>query len=287
MEENKSDSDQPQKSSSARISSYIKFSLQKSLSDLTKPYSKPISSILPEEREVEKILLFDDVDLDSHYERLKGWEGSISKRKIRDWLEQFDTTIEKNIAHLLLSKFQFFSIDRIEAATRSLQAKLFDLLIEKEGLHAAFNSAPNPPEKTDTNFRRWLRNNIIRYARFPSPPNTSVESQDRLWGVYERSALTSTSSPDGKKLRPLKEYFEASSGKPENSVFVFMDYTNASGNQFTKCIREIHKLLTKYPAWQNCFFVFMYVVQSKSFRLDSIDLVPDKSDTIFFEEILD
>lgn len=286
MEENKGDSNQPKKSTAARRSSYIKL-LQTNLSDLTEPYSRPISSILPQEREVEQSVLFDNLDIDAHYDRLSSWEGGISKNKIRDWLNQFDMTLDKNIAHLLLSKFQFLSIDRIEAATRSLQDKLLDLLIEKDGLREAFNYSPNPTLKNDTNFRRWLRNNVIRYARFPSPPNTSIESQDRLWGVYERSVLTGSSSPDGKKLRPLKEYFETRSGEPQNSVFVFMDYTNGSGNQLAKCIREINKLLAEYPAYENSFFVFMYVVQSKSFSINSIEFAPPKSDTLFYKEMLD
>lgn len=209
------------------------------------------------------------------------------KNKIRNWLNQFDTPLEQNIANLLLSKLQFFSIDKIEAATRSLQAKLLNFLIEKDSIRQVFYSDTKPAVKNEAELQKWLRNKIIRYAILPSPPDTSVESQHRLWGVYERSALTTTSSQSGKKLKLLKEYFEAKKGEPENCVFVFMDYTNGSGNQLAKCIREINKLLGEYPAYQNSFFIFMYVVQSKSFSLDNIEFAPQKSATLFYEEMLD
>ncbi|GAA6621962.1 hypothetical protein [Scytonema sp. NUACC26] len=269
------------------INDDIKF-CQRKLSDLISPYNKPLASILPEERQVEQTLLFDEgIDIDEHYDRLRGWEGSISKIKIRNWLNQFDTPLEKNIAHLLLSKIQFFSSDKIEIATRRLQEKLLQFLMEEDRLRQAFFSVSKPAVKNEAEFQKWLRNKIIRYAMLPSPTDTSVESQHRLWSIYERSALTTTSSQGEKKFKLLKEYFEARKGEPENSVFVFMDYTNGSGNQLTKCIREINKLLAEYPAYQNSFFVFMYVVQSKSFSLDSIEFAPSRSDTLFYEEMLD
>ena len=284
MTGNRNDSNHPQEFKGAEISNFIKL-LRRPLSDLTNTYSRPVSSILPEEREVDSSLLFDEIDIDAHYDRLSAWEGSISKKKIRDWLNQFETTLDKNIAHLLLSKFQFLSKSDIEVATRSLQEKLLDLLIEKESLREVFMASPNPKSKDDTNFRRWLRNKIIRYARLPSPPNKSVESQDRLWAIYERSALTSTSSPAGKKLRPLKEYFEIPSGEPQSSVFVFMDYTNGSGDTLKECIREINKILTDYPEWRNAFFVFLHIVQLKTFSLSSIECAPPKSDVLFYENM--
>jgi hypothetical protein len=131
-----------------------------------------------------------------------------------------------------------------------------------------------------------LRNKIIRYAAFPSPSKTSVESQDRLWGTYERAALTATNVPDGKKIKALIEYFQSGTGNPETSVFVFMDYTNASGNQLAKCIREINKLLKQYPAYRQSLFIFMYVVQAESFDLASLELAPENSETIYYEPML-
>lgn len=284
MTGNRNDSNLPHQPTSSQIGNDIKL-WQRPLSDLTNIYSRPISSILLKQREVEESLLFDDVDIDAHYDRLSGWEGSISRKKLRDWLNQFETTLDKNIAHLLLSKFQFFSKSAVEEATRSLQQKLLNLLIQKETLSQKFYSDPKSPVKNEAELQKWLRNKIIRYAELPPPPHTSVESQYGLWAIYERSALTATSSPDGKKIRPLKEYFEAGSGEPENAVFVFMDYTNGSGNQLAKCVKEINKLLAKYPAWQNSIFIFMYIVQSKIFSLDSIENAPQTSDTLFYEEM--
>ncbi|NEP57249.1 MAG: hypothetical protein F6K31_09525 [Symploca sp. SIO2G7] len=260
--------------------------LQRRLENIVQPYTRPISSILPPARELETALLYDNIEIEAHYDKFLSWEGKISKKSISNWLNQFETIVDKNIAHLLLKKFQFVSKSDIEIASRDLQNKLLDLLIEEDNLRESFNSVPNPSKKSDDNFRRWLRNKVIRYARFPSPPNTSVESQDRLWGMYERSALTGTSSPDGKKLRPLKEYFEAESSNPENSVFVFMDYTNGSGNQLSKCVKEINNLLAKYPVYQNSIFVFMYIVQSEFFLLDNIEFAAPNSQTIFYNKML-
>ncbi|HAA29866.1 MAG TPA: hypothetical protein DCE56_21925 [Cyanobacteria bacterium UBA8553] len=262
-------------------------SLRRKVLDIMTPYRRPISSILPEERQVENILLFDEeTDSEAYYDRFSSWEGSISKKKIRDWLNQFETTMDKNIAHLLLSKFQFLSKSNIEVATRNLQAKLLNLLFEHENLRQAFRSEPKAAVKDEAEMQKWLRNKVIHYARLPNPPDTAVESQDRLWGVYERFALTEASVPNGKKFKPLEEYFKASSSEPETSVFVFMDYTNGSGNQLSKCLREINKLLSKYPEWQKSLFVFMYVVQAELFRIEDIELRPQKSLTLFYEAML-
>ena len=262
--------------------------LQRKLGEILALYERPISSILPEERQVEDSLLFDHIKIEGLYDRFSSWDGSISKKKICDWLNQFETIIDKNIAYLLLSKLQFFSKIDIESATRSLQDKLLDLLLTKDILWQAFRADPKVDLKDDeAEFKKWLRNKIIRYAAFPSPPNTSVESQYRLWGIYERAALTATNVPDGKKIRPLIEYFQSVTVNPEASVFVFMDYTNGSGNQLAKCIREINKLLKQYPAYRPSLFIFMYVVQSESFDLASLELDLENSETIYYEPMLD
>ena len=262
--------------------------LRRKLSDIMNPYRRPISSILPEERQVENSLLFDDIDIEACYERFDSWDGSLSKKKIRDWINQFETTLDQNIAYLLLSKFQFFSKTHIESASQNLQKKLLDLLLTKENLCKAFRDDPKVALKgSEAEFKKWLRNKIIRYAELPSPPNTSVESQYGLWGIYERSALTATSVPDGKKIRPLSKYFQAGTENYETSVFVFMDYTNGSGNQLAKCIREIDKLLKQYPAYQQSLFIFMYVVQATSFNLASIEFASENSETIYYESMLD
>lgn len=261
--------------------------LQRKLGEILEPYERPISSILSPERQVESSLLFDDLEIEGLYDKFDDWEGSISKKKIRDWLDRFETTIERNIAYLLLSKFQFFSKSNIESATRSLQEKLLDLLLTKESLWQGFMEDSKVDLKIELNFKRRLRNKVIRYAELPPPPKTSVDSQRLLWVVYERAALTATSVPDGNKIRPLREYFEAGKGDPKTSVFVFMDYTNGSGNQLSKCIGEINKLLKKYPAYRQSLFVFMYVVQAESFNLASIKSAPENSETIYYEPMLD
>ena len=268
------------------ITSEIK-SLRRKVSDIMAPYRRPLSSILPEERQVETSLLFDDIEIEACYDRFSSWEGSLSRKTIRDWVNQFETTVEKNIAYLLLSKFQFFPKPDIESATRNLQGKLLDLLLRKESLWEAFHNDPKVALKdNEAEFKKRLRNKIIRYTALPSPPNTSVESQYSLWGIYERSALTATSVPDGKKIRPLIEYFQAGTGNHETSVFVFMDYTNGSGNQLAKCIREINKLLEQSPGYRQSLFIFMYVVQARSFNLASIEFAPKNSETIYYEPML-
>ena len=116
--------------------------LRRKLSYIVNPYRRPLSSILPEEREVEISPLFDDIDIEACYERFDSWDGSLSKKKIRDWINQFETTLDQNIAYLLLSKFQFFSKTHIESASQNLQKKLLDLLLTKENLWKDFRDAP-------------------------------------------------------------------------------------------------------------------------------------------------
>ncbi|MFB2880683.1 hypothetical protein [Floridanema aerugineum] len=285
MEDDRKKANHSSQSKSDRIKKYI-HSLQISLSDITQPYSRPLSSILPEERQVETSLLFDDIEIEGCRERFSSWTSLISTKKIRDWLNQFETILEQNIAYLLLSKLQFFSKSDIESAARSLQIKLLNLLVEQENLRQAFRSDPKATIKDEAEMQKWLRNKVIYYARLPEPPDTSIESQDILWSVYERSALTKTSVPNAKKFKPLEEHFKGSSNQPETSVFVFMDYTNGSGNQLAKCIREINKLLEQYPAYQQSLFIFMYVVQATSFNLASIEFAPENSETIYYEPML-
>lgn len=183
-----------------------------------------------------------------------------------------------------ISKLQFFSLTNIESAPRSLQQNLLDLLLKKDNLWQAFRDDPKVALKdNEAEFKKWLRNKIIRYAELPYD---AAESQYRLWGIYERSALTATSVPDGKKIRPLREYFQAGTGSHETSVFVFMDYTNASGEQLSKSLREINQLLSKYPEWQKSLFVFMYVVESKAFRIEDIELRPQNSQTLAYNAML-
>lgn len=287
MESEREKAKNSSESKSDKAKRYI-HSLHLSLLDITQPYRRPLSSILPEERLVESSLLFNDDDIEDCCERFRDWGSRISKRKISNWLNQFERNLERNIAYLLLSKLQFFSKSNIEDASCRLQEKLLDLLLTKDSLWEAFREDTKVVFKdNEAEFKKWLRNKVIRYAALPSPPNTSVESQYTLWAMYEKSALTATSVPDGKKIRPLREYFEADKGDPKKSVFVFMDYTNGSGNQLSKCIGEINKLLKKYPAYRQSFFIFMYVVQAESFNLASIKSVPENSETIYYEPMLD
>ncbi|HEY9694179.1 MAG TPA: hypothetical protein V6D15_18400 [Oculatellaceae cyanobacterium] len=261
--------------------------LQRKLGEIVKPYQRPISSILPKERQVETSLIFDDLEIEACYDRFSSWDGSLSKKAIRNWVNQFETTLEQNIAYLLLSKLQFFSKTDIESASRYLQEKLLDLLMAKEHLWNAFRDNPKVALKdNEAEFKKWLRNKVIRYAELPPPPNTSVESQYGLWAIYERSTLTTTSAPDGKKIKPLREYFKTGTSTYENYVFVFIDYTNGSGNQLAKCIREINKLLAQYPTYKQSLFIFMYVVQDISFNLASIEFAPENSETIYYEPML-
>ncbi|MGB3188125.1 MAG: hypothetical protein WBB43_01695 [Limnoraphis sp.] len=259
--------------------------LQRKLEDIVQPYTKPISSILPpEEKKVEVSRLYDDIDIEAYYDRFSSWEGTISKKSIKDWLNQFETILDKNIADLLLKKFQFFSKSDVETGTRNLQLKLLNILKDDEALRNKFYLDPKASVKNEAEMEKWFRNKVIRYARFPPPSKTSLESQDGLWGIYERSALTRTSCPDARKFDFLENHFKKAN--PELDVFVFMDYTNGSGNQLSKCIKEINKLLLQYPQYQNSSFIFMYIVQSESFSLKKIKLAPPKSETIFYEQML-
>ncbi|MCT7963470.1 hypothetical protein NG791_22600 [Laspinema sp. D1] len=261
--------------------------IQRKIGEILEPYERPIAAILPEERQIEHSLLFDNIEIEALNQKIYNiWDGSLNS-PIRDWLNQFETTLEKNIAYLLLSKFQFFSKSDIEFATGQLQNKLLDLLLTKESLWEGFRQDPKITLKDDeAEFKKWLRNKIIRYAAFPSPPDTSVESQYKLWAIYERVALTATNVPDGKKIKPLLEYFQSGTANPETSVFVFMDYTNGSGNQLAKCMREINNLLNQYPAYRPSFFIFMYVVESQFFNFANLKNAPQNSQTLSYEQML-
>ncbi|PHM10215.1 hypothetical protein [Nostoc sp. 'Peltigera malacea cyanobiont' DB3992] len=80
MEDDRKKANHSSQSKSDRIKKYI-HSLQISLSDITQPYSRPLSSILPEERRVETSLLFDDIEIEACYDKFSSWEGSLSKKK--------------------------------------------------------------------------------------------------------------------------------------------------------------------------------------------------------------
>jgi len=270
-------------------------SLQENWYDLTATYRTPISSILPQEREVEEKEIYDICHIEAIAERLREAPGTISTNTLRKWLNQFDSFLDKNIAYLLLSEFQFFSEDNIKSAVKHLRDKLLNFLIEQEYLSKVFHSLENPPTKTEIQFKRWLRNKVIRYAWFPQPQTTGVESQHPLWGYYESHALTGseTGCPSASKPRLLKDYFENTwyndpeNVDPENTVFVFMDYINGTGKQLSKCVPLIDKLLEQYPKWKQSYFIFMYIAQSKAFRKENIKLSTENWQTIYAEPMLD
>jgi hypothetical protein len=269
-------------------------SLQENWYDLTETYRTPISSILPQEREVEEKEIYDIYHIEAIAERLRQAPGTISTNTLREWLNQFDTSLEKNIAYLLLREIQFFSEDSIKSAVKNLLDKLQNFLIEQEQLSQAFHSLENPPTKSEVHFKRWLRNKVIRYAWLPQPQTTGVESQHGLWDYYEIHALTGseTACPDVSKPRLLKDYFENpwyndfQNVEPENTVFVFMDYINGTGRQLSKCLPLIDKLLEQYPKWKKSYFIFMYIAQSKNINKENIRLSTEKCQFIYADPIL-
>jgi hypothetical protein len=264
-----------------KLAGYVK-SLQTNLSDLTLPYRIPLSQILPEERQVSKVEIFDDIDLEAIYDHLTDWEGRISKKKIRDWLNQFEAFIDKNIAYLLLQNFQYFSKVSTQQAVSLLRRKLLNNLRQQPNLRKA--SFANSVAQNQLDFEAWLEGSLFHYAILPSPGNTSIESQHRLWAIYEKFALSHC--PNVRKFKPLEEMFKGSSCEPRNSVFVFMDYTNGSGNQLDKCGKKICELLKieEYSRWKDAIFVFLYVVESPSFNISNIT-TPQNSVTIRYEEM--
>lgn len=274
------DNNYPQKNLIPDINFETFNKLEKKLDEITSPFKISIYSILPPKRQIDSEKIFDDID--ALYDRFSSWEGTISKKLIQNWLNQFETTLDKNIAYLLLNKFQFFSKNDTESATLTLYEKLINTLKEKDNLRILFDQDAKANVKTEAEMEKWLRHRVIRYTRFPSPPKTSVESQDRLWGLYERIVLTETSCPDGRKFDSLESHFKKAN--LETDVFVFMDYTNGSGNQLKKCIGEINKLLDQYPEYKQSFFVFLYIVQSELFSFDNIN-APINSKTIFYEKM--
>lgn len=292
MPVNRNDSNHYQELIGADISNFIKL-LRRPLSDLKNTYSRPVSSILPEEREVDDKEIYDIHHLEAISERLREAPGTISTNTIREWLKQFDTSVERNIAYLLLKEIQFFSEDGIKSAVKKLRDKLLDFLIEQEHLSETFHSLENPPTKSEVNFKRWLRNKVIRYAWLPQPQTTGVESQHGLWDYYEIHALTGseTACPAASKPRLLKDYFENSwyndpeNVEPENTVFVFMDYINGTGGQLSKCVPLIDKLLEQYPKWKKSYFIFMYIAQSKAFKKENIRLATENWQSIYAEPI--
>lgn len=270
-------------------------SLQENWHDLTALYRTPISSILPQQREVDEIEIYDTHHIDAIAERLRQAPGTISTNTLREWLNQFDTFLEKNIAYLLLREIQFFSEDSIKSDVKNLRDKLLNFLIEQDDLIEAFHSLENPETKSEIQFKRWLRNKVIRYAWFPQPQTTGVESQHTLWGYYESHALTGseTGCPPASKPRLLKDYFENNwysdpkNVDPENTVFVFMDYINGTGKQLSKCVPLIDKFLEQYPKWKQSYFIFMYIAQSKVFKKENIKLSTENWQTIYAEPMLD
>lgn len=268
--------------------------LRRKLVEIITPYRKPVSSILPERRDVEEKEIYDVYHIDTIAEKLRDAPGNISTNTIHEWLNQFDTLIEKNIAYLLLTEIQFFSEDSIKLAVRNLRDKLLDFLIEQEHLSEVFHSLENPATKTEIQFKRWLRNKVIRYAWLPQPQTTGVESQHGLWDYYEIHALTGseTGCPPASKPRLLKDYFEnpwyndPENLKPENTVFVFMDYINGTGGQLSKCVRLINELLEQSPQWKKSFFIFMYIAQSKVFKKENVSLSAENWQTIYHEPVL-
>lgn len=270
-------------------------SLQENWYDLTEMYRTPISTILPQEREVEEKEIYDIHHIDAIAERLREAPGTISTNTLREWLNQFDNFLDKNIAYLLLRDIQFFSEDNIKSSVKNLRDKLLNFLIEQEHLIEAFHSVENPPTKTEIQFKRWLRNKVIRYAWLPQPKTKAVESQHPLWGYYENHALTGseTGCPPASKPRLLKDYFENPGYNdpevdvdPENTVFVFMDYTNATGDQLSRCILLINDLLEQSPKWKKSFFIIMYISQSKTFKKEMIQFSADNWQTIYAEPML-
>jgi hypothetical protein len=255
--------------------------------NLTKAFREPISSILPPIREIDEKELYDIYTIDEICNKFRGVPGGISPSKVQDWLSQFDSCLEKNLAYLLLQNIQFLSEDRVRAAAINLRDQLLNSLIEVESLVNQFHSTSKPSNKSELNFKRWLRNNIIRYAWLPHSHKSNPDSQSRLWGYYKTNALKgrNTGCPNVGKPMTLKEYFEDSFYNPENSLFVFMDYTNGSGKQLQDSLTELDKLLNEYPVWQNSIFVFVYVVQSTTFRGENISSNA-KWRTVFYEPML-
>ncbi|MDZ7995669.1 MAG: hypothetical protein RM022_022350 [Nostoc sp. EfeVER01] len=268
-------------------------SLRRKVLEIMAPYRRPISSILPEKREVDEKEIYDIYYIDAIAEKLREAPGNISTNTLREWLNQFDTLIEKNIAYLLLKEIQFFSEDNIKSSVRNLRDKLLDFLIDQEHLREVFHSLENPAAKTEIQFKRWLRNKVIRYAWLPQPQTTGVESQHGLWDYYEIHALTGseTACPSASKPRLLKDYFEnpwyndPENVTPENTVFVFMDYINGTGRQLSKCVPLINDLLEQSPQWKKSFFIFMYIAQSKVFKKENVSLSSENWQTIYNEPV--
>jgi hypothetical protein len=274
-------------------------SLQENWYDLTALYRTPISSILPQEREVDEREIYDIHHIDAIAERLRQAPGTISTNTLREWLNQFDTSLEKNIAYLLLREIQFFSESTIKSDVKNLRDKLLNFLMEQEHLIEAFHSLAKPSTKSEIKFKRWLRHKVIRYAWLPQPKTKGVESQHTLWGYYENHALTGsltgseTSCTPASKPRLLKDYFENPGYNdpkfdvnPENTVFVFMDYINGTGKQLSGCVSLINNLLDQFPKWKKSFFIIMYIAQSKTFKKEIIQFSTDNWQTIYAEQML-
>lgn len=268
------------------ISEYLSHS-QDDWFDLTETLREPISSILPPVRVIDEKELYDRFTIDEICNKFRGVPGGISVSKVENWLSQFGSYLEKNLAYFLLLNIQFLSEDRIRSAVSILRDQLLELLIKDEGLKSQFHSDPREFNKSELNFKRWLRNNVIRYALFPHSHKSNPESQNLLWTYYETNALMGheTGCPTVNKPKILKEYFEDSYYKPEKSVCVFMDYTNGSGRQLQDSLTELDKLLEHYREWENTLFVYMYVVQSTNFRRENIRSNANWR-TIFYEPML-
>ncbi|MEP0921212.1 hypothetical protein [Leptolyngbya sp. ST-U4] len=259
---------------------------RKTLSSITARCRKPLSAILPRRKDIVLKEIYTSSDIDSLCIKLKDLAGNFSSTSVKEWVAQFEPFIDRNIAFLLLDLVQGFSELEIRTfATRKLQDLLYDYLMNQEHIYAAFISSGEAPN--EVNFRRWLRNKVITYAQLPQPQDSSVESQFLLWSLYETSVLQGrdASCNSVRKLRELDEFFSSSKQDPKTSALVFMDYTNATGNQLSKCLKVIDRKLDKYPKWREATYVFMYIVE-----MDNIDVLKSfqvkSSTTLFFSRML-
>lgn len=260
---------------------------------LIQQYYPPISSFFPPERRIETELIYANADLSSLADKFSDYIFPISTRDIEDWISQFETTLHKNIAFLLLKKIQFLSRSKVIEGCVNLRSQLLNLLRSWHPIQSAFKANTSTiPEETALD--SWIENHVIHYAHLPlGKGNTSQtrmqQTYELLWDVYKKTSIQHCHTV--RRFEPLDFHFTQSKKNIDATAFVFMDFTNASGDTLTRNVEAINKLIngldeSRRKAWREALYVFMYIVESKNFDKTKLKEVLPNSFTISAEEML-
>lgn len=271
------------------IADYIDEKCEK-IGDLIRKYHPPISTFIPTARKVETEEIYTDDDIRSLSDKFSDFIFPISTQDIKKWLSQFETFKDKNIAYILLKKMQFLSRNKVIEGCRTLRYHLMNFLKNHPALKEAFYTHNPSLRHNDSAFESWLENHCIHYSNLPSGKgNTSQTRMQKtyevLWDIYKSKAVQHCHQT--RRFEPIEFHFSNSKKDADKTVFVFMDFTNASGDTLVdKNAKAIRKTLKEFSKWENSWFVFLYIVESRKFQKEKLQALLPNSTTLFAEEML-